>query len=127
MSAPQAINPYREKVVIESAFRDIKSFVEVAPVFVWTETHVKAHFNICVLSYLINRTITLRLHQHKGNISAYVVAHEKLYQTLSECQLNQLHVDNVKLTNHKLTCPTKEQIELLERLNLQQLLRFGFR
>jgi len=52
MAAPDAINPYREKVVIESAFRDIKSFVEIAPVYVWTEEHVKAHFTICVLAYL---------------------------------------------------------------------------
>jgi len=28
------VEPYREKVVIESSFRDIKSFVEVAPVHV---------------------------------------------------------------------------------------------
>ena len=42
------VQPYREKVVIESSFRDIKSFVEVAPVYVWKAEHVKAHYTICV-------------------------------------------------------------------------------
>ena len=78
ISAQQAIAPYREKVVIEAAFRDIKSFVNVAPVYVWTEAHVKAHYTICVLSHLINRTLTLRLHEHKGNLTKDIVSHEKL-------------------------------------------------
>ena len=69
LSARDTILPYREKVVIESAFRDIKSFVEVAPVYVWTEAHVKAHYTVCVLSHLINRTLTLRLHDHDHRFS----------------------------------------------------------
>jgi len=63
VSAPEAITPYRDKVVIESVFRDIKSFIDIAPVYVWTEAHVKAHYTICVLAHLINRTIMLRLHK----------------------------------------------------------------
>jgi len=66
MTSAETIQPYRDKVVIESAFRDIKSFVEVAPIYVWKDSHVKAHFTICVLAYLINRTITLKLHRNRG-------------------------------------------------------------
>jgi transposase len=77
--APQeAIRPYRDKVIIESAFRDIKSFIEIEPVFVWTYLHVKAHYTTCVLSHLINRTLTNRLHKHKGNATKEIVSHEKL-------------------------------------------------
>ncbi|MCP4754679.1 MAG: IS1634 family transposase, partial [Proteobacteria bacterium] len=82
LPAEQAISPYREKAVIESAFRDIKSFVEVAPIFVWTKTHIKAHYTVCVLSYLINRTLTLRLHEFKGFGTSEVVSHERLYKEL---------------------------------------------
>ena len=52
VSAKEAISPYREKVIIEAAFRDIKSFVEVSPVFVWTEAHVKAHYTILTANNL---------------------------------------------------------------------------
>ena len=54
VSSEDALRPYREKVIIEDAFRDIKSFVEIAPVYVWLENHIKAHYTICVLAYLIN-------------------------------------------------------------------------
>jgi transposase len=56
--AQDVIPPYQEKTVIEAAFRDIKSFVDIRPVYVWTEAHVKAHYTLCVLAYLINRTLS---------------------------------------------------------------------
>jgi len=42
-SAEEIIGPYREKTIIEAGFRDIKSFIQVAPVYVWTIGHVKGH------------------------------------------------------------------------------------
>lgn len=84
VTAEDVITPYREKVVIESSFRDIKSFVEVAPVYVWTEAHVKAHYTLCVLAHLINRTITLRLRQNKGDMTKDIVTHENY---LTNCHI----------------------------------------
>jgi len=123
VSAKNAIAPYHDKVVIESAFRDIKSFIDVSPIYVWTESHVKAHFTVCVLAYLINRTITLRLHKNKGDLSADVVAHEKLYKRLSSCLIDHIKVKNVDLTTYQMTCPTEVQKELVKRLNLSDLLK----
>ena len=108
--------------MIESAFRDLKSFVEVAPVYVWTEAHVKAHYSICVLSHLINRTLTLRLHEHKGNITRDVVSHEKLYAQLEDCKINRIEVENVHQVTLNRTQPTSEQIELGEKVGLEYLL-----
>ena len=34
VSSEEALRPYREKVIIEDAFRDIKSFLEISPVYV---------------------------------------------------------------------------------------------
>lgn len=122
VSAKQAIAPYRDKVVIEAAFRDIKSFIQVAPVHVWTETHVKAHYTICVLSYLINRTLTLRLHENEGNETTNVVSHEKLYKVLSKCMIDHIVVENAGVSTYNLTRTTTDQIELLERINLKRLI-----
>jgi len=121
--AKEAISPYRDKVVIESAFRDIKSFVEVSPVFVWTETHVKAHYTICVLSHLINRTLTLRLHKFKGSLTAGIVSHEKLYAKLSGCMIDQIRIENVGLSTYNMSESDDEQKELLDRIELRELLR----
>ncbi len=118
----EAITPYREKLVIESAFRDIKSFVEVKPVYVWTEAHVKAHYTCCVLSHLINRTLGLRLHENEGSLSKEVVAHERLYEALSDCQIDHIKVQNMQLSTYCMTRTTDAQKELLERVRLTKLL-----
>jgi len=119
----EAIRPYREKAVIESAFRDIKSFVEVAPMYVWTAEHVRAHFTICVLAYLINRTLTLRLHQQRGKETRDIVTHYKLYDKLSECQIDHIIVKNVGLSTCSMTVPTEQHKELLDRVGLTKLLQ----
>lgn len=122
VSAPQAIAPYRDKAVIEAAFRDIKSFVQVAPVWVWTEAHVKAHYTICVLSHLINRTLTLRLHEQKGDVTKKIVSHEKLYEKLSGCMIDGIKVENMDLVTYNMSHPTTEQKELLDRVGMKHLL-----
>jgi transposase len=126
ISAEDVISPYKEKVVIESAFRDIKSFLEISPIHVWTIEHVKAHYTICVLAYLLDRTLTLRLHEKPGNCSSDVVAHEKLYKELKKCLVNRTSVAGVKAETLGLTRPTKNQQELLERIGLTHLLQKGF-
>ena len=126
MSAQQAINPYRDKVVIESAFRDIKSFVKVAPVWVWTEAHVKAHYTICVLSHLINRTLTLRLHKNKGKKTKEIVSHEKLYKKLSGCMIDYIKIENLGLSTYNYSYLDEEQQELLKRIDFQNLISKAF-
>ncbi len=122
LPAPEVIRPYQEKGVIESSFRDITSFIDSAPVYVWTEAHVKAHYTICVLSHLINRTLTLRLHRHRGDTTKAIVSHERLYETLSSCQIDRIAVENVQLSTSNMTRPHLEQQELLERVGLINLL-----
>jgi transposase len=117
-----AINPYREKEIIEEAFKNIKSFIKIEPMFVWTEDHVKAHYTICVLSYLINRTLTLRLHTNKGKTTKDMVAHARLMKECSECKLDYIEVENIQQKNFNLTKPTAKQKELLERVGLQSLI-----
>ena len=123
ITAQEAISPYREKVIIEAAFRDIKSFAEVSPVFVWTEEHVKAHYTICVLSYLINRTLTLRLHKNDGDVTSGTRSHEKLYAKLSGCMIDQINVKTVGLSTYNMTTPNADQKELLDRIKLKHLLQ----
>jgi transposase len=55
------IRAYRDKNQIEQAFKDVKSFIKIQPFNVWTPKHVRAHYTICVLSYLLDITIANRL------------------------------------------------------------------
>jgi transposase len=123
MSAEEVIKPYKDKVIIESSFRDIKSFLEISPVHVWTIEHVKAHYTICVLAYLLDRTLSLRLHEKPGVCSKDVVAHPRLYEELSKCLLNRYKIKGTATETVGLTCPTDKQKELLERIGLTHMLQ----
>ncbi len=126
LSAPDAITPYREKVVIESVFRDIKSFIDIAPVYVWTEAHVKAHYTICVLAHLINRTIMISLHKNKGDKTSGIVTHEQLYKKVSACKIDRIEIENLNLFTYNLTRLNDEHKELINRLGLSKLLSNKF-
>lgn len=115
------VRPYREKVVIESSFRDIKSFIEISPVHVWKAEHVRAHYTICVLAHLLDRTISLALHAKPGQKTEEIVSHEKLYEELAECRLNHIKTDP-KQNSYRLTEPTEKHKELLKRLGMHHLI-----
>ena len=114
------VQPYRDKVVIESSFRDIKSFIEICPVHVWKSEHVRAHYTICVLAHLIDRTLSLHLHEREGNESKEIVSHERLYEELAGCRLNHVKLSG-QPSLYILTEPTSRQKDLLERLGMKHL------
>jgi len=100
--------------------RDIKAFVEIAPVYVRTKAHVKAHYTICVLSHLINRTIILRLLENRGDITSEIVFHEQLYTKLSDCQVDRIEVENLQLSAYNITNLSTKQEELLNRFGVNR-------
>ena len=74
------ISAYRDKNQIEQAFKDVKSFIKIQPFNVWEPKHVRAHYTICVLSYLLNITVTNRLRE--ANID--IRSSQKIYEILRE-------------------------------------------
>ena len=121
VSTQKALTPYREKVIIEDAIRDIKSFLEVAPVYVWLEKHVKSHYTICVLAYLINRTVSNLLKENKGNLSADIKTHISVYEELADRTIDQIHIKNLNQSSYCLTELTPKQKEILQRLEAGSL------
>ncbi len=45
-SAREVIDAYRDLSRIEKSFRVLKSTMDVRPVFVWMEEHIRAHFGL---------------------------------------------------------------------------------
>ncbi|MEA3448409.1 MAG: IS1634 family transposase [Bacteroidota bacterium] len=123
LSPDDAIKPYRDKTIIESAFRDIKSFIEIEPIGVWTEKHVKAHFTICVLAYFINRMISLRLHQNPGNLTKDVITHQNAYKILSEVSIDKIRIKNVAVQGHKLSGLNEHIYEIVKRLKIPEIIK----
>ena len=63
LTASDMILAYREKYLIESAFREMKSILKLRPWFVYKDEHIRAHYTICVLAYLLEKILDLRLEE----------------------------------------------------------------
>ena len=74
------IGAYRDKNQIEQAFKDVKSFVKIQPFNVWTPKHVRVHYTICVLSYLLDTTIA----NHLKEVDIGVRSPQKVYEVLKD-------------------------------------------
>jgi transposase len=74
------ISAYRDKNQIEQAFKDVKSFIKIQPFNVWEPKHVRAHYTICVLSYLLNITVTNHLREANTDIKSS----HKIYEILRD-------------------------------------------
>ena len=76
------------------------------------------------ISYLMDRTLTLRLHKNQGPVTSDVVTHKRLYERLSSCQVDRIEVAKMDHSATNLTRATKEQRELLTRIGLKNLLNY---
>ena len=54
-SVREVIDAYRDLSRIEKSFRVLKSTMDVRPVFVWMEEHIRAHFLVCYVAFMIMR------------------------------------------------------------------------
>jgi transposase len=77
VSASQIVQHYKNKYVIENAFRYLKSFADLRPFYVRLEDHVKAHVDICMIAYFINTYIYNKLSPEGISLSRF-------YQTLKK-------------------------------------------
>jgi len=48
---------YKTLINVERAFREIKNFLEVGPLYHWNEKRVRGHIFVCVLAYLFEQEL----------------------------------------------------------------------
>ena len=93
----EIINAYSHLWKIEESFRIMKSTMEVRPIFHWTEKRIKGHFVICFLSFLLERTLELKLKEKNIEFSP-----EKIKEAL-----NSMNFAEVELNEEKFYIKTK--------------------
>lgn len=52
-SAADVLRAYRRLLEVESTFRVLKDFLDLRPVFHWTESRVRGHVGVCVLASVV--------------------------------------------------------------------------
>jgi transposase len=107
----ELIKSYRDKNRIEEAFKEVKSFLKFQPTFVYTEEHVRAHYTICILSYLLDMTVTNKLREQPIEGIGSV---RRVHKTLKRSEIGKISVKGTKYSGKKLIPPTGEQKSILE-------------
>ncbi len=121
--ASHVVSGYREKNEVENAFREIKSFIDFRPVYVRKNEHVKAHYTVCVLSYLLNITVRNIIQESDIIKNCYPT---KIYDKLGECNLAQLGISGIEESTITLRLPSEEQINILKEFGYVQLTKKPF-
>lgn len=108
---------YRLKNTIEEAFKILSNFVGIEPFYVYKTKHIKAHFTICVLSYLFDITILnkVRKSDEIDNMDLHNIFH-----ILKKCKQDIIQLDERKVIS-KITRVTEEQKKILDILDCMYL------
>jgi transposase len=66
----EVVRSYKQLQQVERAFRELKDFLKIRPIFHYTDSRVKAHVFVCILAYLLEQLIGLQLKRASKTISA---------------------------------------------------------
>jgi len=108
---------YRLKNAIEESFKILSDFVEIEPFYVYKTEHIKAHFTICVLSYLIDTTI---LNKIRSSDEIDSMDLHNVFHSLRKCKQDKIQLDE-RMVVSQLTQLTEKQKKLLHVLNCSYL------
>ncbi len=110
LSDKEVVKIYYEKDIVEKAFREIKSSINLHPIRKYRMSHIKAHVKICYLAYALLTYIQYKL--RKKNISA-IDAIEKLQYAYKV----ELKSEKENFQWSKIVTLSKEQQTILSCLN----------
>jgi transposase len=112
------IRAYRDKNRVEEGFKEVKYFLKFRPTFVYSNDHVRAHYTICILAYLLDVTVTNRLREAPVEDVGSV---RKVYSTRGRCEVAKLGVRGTKCEGKKLMPVTDVQKNILQMFNCKYL------
>ncbi|HEY4617542.1 MAG TPA: IS1634 family transposase [Flavobacterium sp.] len=116
-NAPEVISLYFEKDIIEKIFNCFKSWLDLQPVRHFDEGHIDVYVFVCYLAYL-----TLALYKHHLGTNGWEGVKESLDE-LGRIRKTTLTLGGEKID--KITVLTKEQKEIIEKLDLKDKLFLG--
>jgi len=113
--APEIIQWYRRKNKVEEAFQEIKTHLELRPIYLTRDPRVIAHVTICILAYFLFNDIEQRLKK-----SGLKMSPESLFRLLAKCKVNRLSFGTTKF-QLSLTQVSDSQREALQAINCESV------
>jgi hypothetical protein len=95
---------YRWRIVIKQTFHHLKSFVDIRPIYHRLDERVCAHVLVCILGYLLNRTVA------------------GLYEELAGFDACEIKINGLGLRGHKITEATSRVRNIAKILLSEDLL-----
>ena len=107
---------YKTLWEVEHAFREVKDFIKIRPIYHHNGQRVRGHIFICFLAYLLEKLLEKKLEDHGRFMTA-----RKALQELSSITvvISELAGQGIK----KVTCIVKEQEQILKALGAQRMPR----
>jgi len=99
LSGPDIIESYKNLWQIEAAFKQLKSEIDVGPVYHWKDRRIRAHVMICFLSLLLRTILNKKLKKKYKDAS---------YQD-SLKDLKELRAVHLRIHNNDITIRTEYQ------------------
>ena len=106
----EAVAAYKNLARVESAFKELKNFIDLRPMYHWAKERVEAHVFICVLAYLIEICLELKLKRAGVKMTA-----RKALDLLSEIKMVKLTLEGMKLSTY--SKPPQKAQELIHILH----------
>ena len=69
LSVAEVLDNYRHLYQIEQTFRTFKSYLEIRPMFHWTDKRIQGHICLCYIAYALLNQMKLRLEKSKMKIT----------------------------------------------------------
>mgnify|MGYP005839214829 FL=1 len=110
LSETEVVKIYYEKDIVEKAFKELKSSINLHPIRKYRMSHIKAHIKICYMAYALLTFIQYKLRQK--NLSA-VEALERLQSAYKV----YLRSEKERFSWSKIVTLTKDQKVILKLLN----------
>lgn len=112
LSAEDIIQSYKTLAVVEQAFKNLKSFIDIQPHYHREDEHVKGHVFICVLAYLLART----LEKYVSRPNQPVITAARILDQLSSVKVVENELNGITIGT--VIESDKEVREILKRLGL---------
>jgi len=70
LSEEEVVRAYMQLQEVEAAFRELKDFLKLRPIYPYRQQRVEAHVFVCVLAYLLEKLLALKLRAAGVELSA---------------------------------------------------------
>lgn len=114
LSDADVVARYKELAKIERAFRDLKSLIDLRPIYHRTARRVSAHVFLCVLALLLEGVLDRKLRQAKVEDLSAAAA----FQEMRRLRLLRDKVNNVEVS--RLSAPSALQKQILAALGIKE-------